>query len=426
MTAGWRDRLGFGGLVLCVLLSLLGAAWMGSADRAVATSEPAAVTAELPSAELAAFWDGVTRDAAGRGVAAEVVRHVATSFTLDGEIAALNANQPEFVRTAGDYVGLLVSQPRLANGLTKKSEHAELLARIEQRFGVDRHIVLAIWGIESAYGANLGERAVPRSLATLALTDSRRGAFWRSELLAAFVILQRGDIAPAAMTGSWAGAMGHTQFMPSTFLAHAVDLAGDGRRDIWGAPDDALASAANYLRASGWQSGQPALREVRLPSGFDLTLAAPAVSKPLAEWLSLGVDAVAGSQPLRDLTGRWSLTLPAGHRGPAFLVGANFRAILTYNRAVPYAIAVAHLADRLAGAGPLVTPWPADDRALAKAEREDLQRRLLALGHDIGTVDGIIGTATRTAIRSVQVQAGLPADGYPDAAFIAHLKTRAP
>lgn len=379
------------------------------------------------ASDAKAFLDALRAEAEGKGVRADVFDRATKGFATDDEIAALNASQPEHVKSAGEYVALLVSETRLATGRSKLVEHGELLARIEQRYGVDRHVVLAIWGVESSFGASMGERNVIRSLSTLSMTDQRRTAFWRSELLAALSIAQRGDIAAEAMTGSWAGAMGHTQFMPTTYLAHAVDFDGDGRRDIWTTPADALASAANYLKVSGWATGQPALVEVVLPPGFDFAHAAPSFSKTGKEWLALGVKPV--GSPGRVLSVEalpgLGLILPAGHAGPAFLTGANFRAILRYNRAVPYALAVSHLADRLAGGQPFATSWPASDKALSRLEREEVQSRLSALGHDVGIVDGIIGSATRSAIRAFQKTEGVPEDGHPDGGLLSRLRRTA-
>jgi membrane-bound lytic murein transglycosylase B len=373
------------------------------------------------TAEVSAFLEALRADAEAKGVSRELFERATKGLAADEAIADLNASQPEHVKTAGEYVGLLVSETRLANGRGKLMEHEALLKQIEARYGVDRHVVLAIWGIESAFGTSMGERNVIRSLTTLAVTDQRRATFWKGELLAAMTIVQRGDTTTEAMLGSWAGAMGHTQFMPSTFLQHAVDFDGDGRRDIWGAPPDALASAANYLKVSGWLTGQPAVIEVQVPAGFDFALSAPSIAKSGTEWAAVGVKP-ARSEASIPSAASLSLSMPAGHLGPIFLTGQNFKAILKYNRAVPYALAVSHLADRLAGAGPLVKAWPLSDKALSRSDREDLQTRLAALGHDIGGIDGIIGTATRTAIRAFQRAERLPEDGHPDQALLDRLR----
>ena len=420
--------IGFGALMVGVLgvLVVYGPSWW--AERltrpADAVDLPTVVTPPPPLRsvmEIQAYLAMLAIDAKAKGVSEATLAKATAGVTLDDDIAALNASQPEHVRTAGDYVALLVSETRIANGRAKLVEFGDQLAAIEARYGVDRHVVLAIWGIESAYGLSMGERNVVRSLLTLAMTDERRGTFWRGELLAALQILERGDNGAHPMTGSWAGAMGHTQFMPSTYLAHAVDFDGDGRRNIWQQPADALASAANYLKVSGWQAGQPTILEVTLPAGFDYALSAPGVSQPLMNWEGLGVRR-ARDGALPAMTGPLSLILPAGYAGPAVLVGANFQAILRYNRSVSYALSVALLAEQLAGRPGLAATWPVDDKALSRMEREELQKLLTGLGYEIGAADGIIGSATRGAIRAFQKVSVVPEDGHPSLALLVRLR----
>ncbi len=415
--------IGFAALIVGVLaiLAIFGPSWWS--EQLAKPNEEARpmITPPLKSdAEIKAFLGSLGPDPKSKGVTPEIVARATRGLTLDEDIANLNASQPEHVKTVGDYVALLVSETRITNGRAKLAEHADLLAAIEQRYGVDKHVVTAIWGVESSFGSSMGERNVIRSLTTLAMTDERRAAFWRGELIAALTILERGDIAPEAMTGSWAGAMGHTQFMPSTYLAHAVDFDGDGKRNIWQQPGDALASAANYLKVSGWKTGQPTVIEVTLPPGYDYALSAPGVMQPLDAWLASGAQLVAAKP---DQTGPLSLILPAGHKGPAFLTGANFQAILRYNRAVAYALSVSLLAEQLAGKAPMRSPWPTDDKSLSKGEREELQQLLTKLGHDTGPADGIIGTGTRGAIRAFQKAEALPQDGHPSSALLARLRT---
>lgn len=366
---------------------------------------------------LDTFWDEASKARISRATFDAAF----AGFAIDEEIAALNAAQPEHLKTAGDYVGQLVSETRVSAGRDKLAALASVLDAVEVKHGVERHVLLAIWGIESSYGTATGQRPVVRSLATLALTDPRRGTFWKSELVAALRILETRDIGLDAMLGSWAGAMGHTQFMPSTFQRFAVDFDGDGRRDLWTTPVDALASAANYLKASGWQTGLPWGFEVRLPVGFDHGASGPDVARTMEQWAALGVVRASGEAVRADI-GPLQLQLPAGAKGPAFLVSGNFRAILKYNRAVPYALAVGHLADRIAGGAGFSQPWPDDDRALTRAEREALQTMLQRVGFDGGSVDGIIGTQTRAAVRAYQKSRGLVEDGYPDAALLDRLR----
>jgi membrane-bound lytic murein transglycosylase B len=266
----------------------------------------------------------------------------------------------------------------------------------------------------------MGTRSVIRSLVTLATEETRRSAFWQGELVAALRIVEAGDIAVEAMVGSWAGAMGHTQFIPSTYLAHAIDFDGDGRRDIWRSIPDALGSTANYLKASGWKRDERWGEEVILPAGFDPARSGPGEPRRAwAEWQALGLVPTAvvprGGQPLQ-------LILPAGIKGPAFLVGSNFRAILAYNTATSYALAVAQLADRLAGRGPLLASWPEGDKGLVRADREELQRRLTARGLDTGGIDGVLGAQTRNAIRRYQREASLPEDGHPSQELLERLR----
>ena len=292
---------------------------------------------------------------------------------------------------------------------------------IERAYGVDRHVLVAIWGIESNYGQAQGERSVIRSLATLTLEDPKRPGFWKTELLAALRILEQGDVTPTALTGSWAGAMGHTQFMPTSYQRLAVDFDGNGKRDIWGTPADALASTANYLQRSGWIAAIAPVVEVTLPPDFDFSLAQLTTLQTPETWRQAGLRGVDGA-PLASSDANRRLLLPAGARGPAFLASVNFSAILKYNSSVAYALAVAHLADRLRGASPFTAAWPIE-RALSRSEREELQSRLVERGMDVGGVDGTIGSLTRTAIRSYQKDSGMVPDGHPDLDLLDRLRS---
>ncbi len=302
------------------------------------------------------------------------------------------------------------------------AEQADALSQIETRYGVEKEIVTAIWGLESAYGTFRGSDPVLSSLATLAY-DGRRRAFFEGELLDALRILQAGDTTPARMQGSWAGAMGHTQFMPSSFQQYAEDFTGDGKRDIWSDdPRDALASTAAYLKHFGWVQGQPWGVEVRLPEGFDYLLAGRDILKTAAEWRALGVRPVTGS--LGD-HGPASLLLPGGAEGAAFLIYANFAVIERYNSADAYVIGVGHLADRIAGGGPIEASWPVQDRALTYDERIELQTQLTAQGFDTVQIDAKIGPLTINAVRDFQLSRGLVPDGYASPRLLEALRAAA-
>jgi lytic murein transglycosylase len=264
-------------------------------------------------------------------------------------------------------------------------------------------------------------KPVIRSLATLACGDPNRAGFWREQLHAALQIVDRGEITPDRMTGSWAGAMGHTQFIPTTYLSHAVDFDGDGRRDMWGSVPDALASTANYLKASGWRSGESWGYEVALPQGFDYALADDTTERPLSEWTQLGVRLPHGGD-FPGIDAKAVLTLPAGARGPAFLLLPNFRVILRYNNSTAYAVSVGHLADRLRGGAAFVQPWPRDDRTLTMSERRELQRLLGAHGFPVGEPDGRLGPKTRAGVRAYQSSVDLTPDGYADPLLLERLK----
>jgi lytic murein transglycosylase len=362
------------------------------------------------------------REAATRGIEAATFDRAMTGIEPDQTVLDAMDNQPEFKLPIWDYMAVLVDEQRIAEGRQKLDAWASVLAAIEQQFGVDRHVVVAVWGIESDYGKLRGGRPLVRSLATVSCFGGRQ-RFFRGELIATLGILQSGDVAADQLVGSWAGAFGQTQFMPSTFQRAAVDFDGDGRRDIVGSVPDALASAANYLKRAGWRSGERWGYEVRLPARYEGP-AGRRDRRPLAEWRRLGVRPLEGSA----LEGRdaAALLLPAGVDGPAFLVFRNFDAIYSYNAAESYALAIAHLADRLRGDKPFRTPWPTDDPGISRAERRELQERLNAHGFDVGAPDGMIGPRTRAAIEAFQAAAGLPVDGRPGARVLHALRTTKP
>lgn len=357
-------------------------------------------------------WREIFRQKAlAEGIDAALFAQVFAGVVPDPAVIRADYSQPEFSKPIWEYLDSAVSAQRVSRGQQLLNTHSGTLAAIERRYGVPRQVLVAVWGMESNFGSYTGNKSVIRSLATLA-HEGRRPQFAHEQLLAALRILQQGDISARHMLGSWAGAMGQTQFIPTTYLQHAVDFDGDGRRDIWGSPADALASTANYLRASGWQSGQSWGREVQLPAGFDYGLADHEQLRALGEWLSLGVRIAGNTQGL-DLRQRASLLLPAGHRGPAFLVFDNFRSILRYNNSTAYALGIALLAERFEGGGKVIAAWPRTEQPLSRSQRVELQQQLAARGFDPGISDGIIGANTRRAVRASQQQLGWPADGYP-------------
>lgn len=364
------------------------------------------VQAFRPTARAAGI-DEATLDAAFDGV-----RYVARAVDRDRA-------QPEFTRTVWDYLDSAVSPRRVALGEENFVQWRREADAAATRHGVPAPVLIAIWGIESNYGSHYGDIPTIDALATLAF-DGRREAWARAELIAALKILQSGDSDRTHLVGSWAGAMGQTQFLPSVFLAYAVDADGDGRRDIWGSMPDVLASTANFLARAGWRAGEPWGVEVRLPEGFDVGRADAALRQDTAQWAAEGVQAIdaAPLPPLREA----AILLPAGARGPAFLVGANFRAILRYNNSTSYALAVGLLSQRLSGGSGVVAAWPRELAALSRSQVQALQAALNERGFDSGTPDGMAGPATRHALRRWQRSVGLPPDGYPTVELLERLQ----
>lgn len=386
-----------------------------SSKPAPAANAPAAAAEAMPQPdESFEQWRSRFRTLAlGRGISAATFDQAFAGVQPDPAVIAADRSQPEFTKPVWEYLESAVSPLRVRNGKSLLIQQAGLLASLEARYGIEPARLVAFWGMESNYGNNMGNKGVIRSLATLAY-EGRRPDFAQDQLIAALGILQHGDVTADRMIGSWAGAMGQTQFIPTTYDQYAVDFDGDGRRDIWGSTADALASTANYLKASGWQDGKPWGYEVRVPANFDYSLADMGVRKSLAEWNALGIQGLGLPQPAAQPSDSASLLLPAGHRGPAFLVFNNFRTILKYNNSSSYALGVALLSERYRDAGQIAGSWPTDDLPLSRSERVELQQRLAALGLDPGNADGIIGANTRKAIRAYQQSQGWPADGYPN------------
>ncbi|MGA8499447.1 MAG: lytic murein transglycosylase [Xanthobacteraceae bacterium] len=393
--------------------------WSGQAG---ASGDPR-MTADAIRAAAADFGnclENLWPDAARRGVSRENFQRYTAGLTPDLHIMDLLDAQPEFTKSTWDYLDLLVSEERIARGRELLTQYAATFAAEERAYGVDRYIIAAIWGVESNYGTLGGDRPVLRSTATLACVGRRRDYF-REEFLSTLDILQRGDIAPERLVGSWAGAFGPTQFMPTTFKRYAVDFDGDGRRDVIDSVPDVIASTANNLKTDGWVAGQTWGYEVTLPQNFDYLLADRSKQMTVREWQNLGVRR-AGNKPFPHGDDRAFLLIPAGARGPAFLMLPNFRVIMKYNPAEAYALAIGYLADRLRGGAPFVQDWPRDERVLTMDERYELQQQLARHGFDIGTPDGLLGPRTRIAIRNFQASVGLVPDGFASSSVLDRLR----
>ncbi|MEO6518411.1 MAG: lytic murein transglycosylase [Pseudoxanthomonas sp.] len=368
---------------------------------------------------------GLRSQAATAGVSADTFARYTQGLAPDMSVLGLLDAQPEFTTPIWDYLAALVDEQRVTEGLAMLQTHAATLAVVAPQYGVDPQTVVAVWGVESDYGKTFGKRPLLVSLGTLSCFG-RRQAFFRGEFFATLKLLQSGDLQPEGLNGSWAGAFGHTQFMPTTYQRIAVDGDGDGRRDLVASIPDALASTANYLKKAGWRTGEPWGYEVRLPAGFDTALAGRKNKRPLNDWVARGLTRVDGT-PLPAAATTAGVLLPAGVQGPAFLVFRNFDAIYSYNAAESYALAIATLSDRLRGAPALTTPWPTDDPGLGRADRKQLQQLLLARGHVIGEADGMIGTLTRRAIVAEQVRLGLqPQDGRAGRKILEALRKEGP
>jgi len=393
--------------------------WSGQAG---ASGDPS-MTPDAIRAAAADFGNcvaGLWPDAARRGVSRANFDRFTSGLTPDLHIMDLLDAQPEFTKAPWDYLDLLVNDDRIARGRELLAQYAPTFDAMERTYGVDRAIVAAIWGVESNYGTLGGDRSVVRSTATLACVGRRRNYF-REEFLSALEILQRGDVPPEHLIGSWAGAFGPTQFMPTSFKRYAVDFDGDGRRDVVDSIPDMIASTANNLKTDGWVSGQTWGYEVTLPQNFDYMLADRSKQMTVRQWESLGVRR-AGTKPFPRADETAYLLLPAGARGPAFLMLQNFRVIMKYNPAEAYALAIGHLADRLRGGAPFVQAWPRDERVLTLDERYELQQLLGSHGFDIGMPDGLLGPRTRIAIRNYQTSVGLVPDGFASSAVLDRLR----
>ncbi len=373
----------------------------------------------VPDAGFDAWLAGFRSRALAQGVSPATFD---AAFRETGFIPAViekDRNQTEFTRTTEDYLAIAASEERVSLGRQDLARYGNTLDQIEARYGVEKETVAAVWGMESFYGTRRGDAPVVGALATLGY-EGRRGDFFEQQLVAALKILQNGDVSVDGMTGSWAGAMGHTQFIPTSYLAYAVDFNGDGRRDIWSDdPTDALASTAAYLKRAGWKYGQPWGLEVKLPAGFNTAQAGRGKGKSPSAWAAQGVRDMNGNV-VPDY-GTASILLPAGASGPAFMIFNNFNVILRYNNAENYALGIGHLSDRLEGGPPIRGTFPPDKYGMTIQDRREMQKRLTAAGYDTNGADGVVGPATLKAIAAYQQANGLPVTGEPSLALLASL-----
>ena len=406
---------------IAAILVASSSAWANAPDSSLRPENRPKLVEQAPTnLSFEAWLSDFRQRALAQGIREDVLNSAFRGLSPDPEVVRRDRNQNEFTKTIWKYLETAVSDARIRNGRAALDKHRSTLDQIEAQYGVDKQVIVAIWGLESAYGSFRGNDSVIRSLATLA-HDPRRRDFFEGQLIAALQILQTGDVSAAAMRGSWAGAMGHTQFMPTSFLEHAVDHTGDGKRDIWSDdPRDALASTAAYLKHFGWTHGQPWGVEVQLPDGFDYTLANRVILKSPTEWAGLGIVDVTG-KAVPD-HGQASILLPAGGDGAAFMIFDNFEVLERYNTADAYVIGVGHLGDRILGSPAIQSDWPFADRALSFDERKELQKRLTRLGFDTEGIDGLIGPKTIDAVRAYQVARGLLPDGYASPRLLERLR----
>ena len=373
-------------------------------------------------AEFAQCLSGLQQRARSEQLSTHVVDEVLANLKQQTRVIELDRSQPEFTQTFADYFQQRVTAERIERGQELLDQYEAFLTDLTRKYGVPGRYLVAFWGLETNFGSYLGKMPTLDSLATLAC-DERRSEFFTSELMQALALLERESLTPAEMRGSWAGAMGHTQFMPSAYRLYATDGDGDGRVNLWRSERDALASGANFLVNLGWQKGQRWGREVLLPDDFPYVKTGLNNSQPLAYWRGLGVS-FANGNPIPDIDMQASVLVPAGHSGPAFLVYPNFDVILRWNRSEYYALAVGLLADRLIGAGPLVRSPSSDETALSRNAVENMQRQLKDLGFDAGEIDGVLGSMTQSALREFQASTGMIADGYPDRTTLCALSVK--
>jgi lytic murein transglycosylase len=388
----------------------------GSSGHPLMTTEAIRAAADNFRSCLDGLWPLAER----RGVSRAAFEANTAGLTPELRIMDLLDGQPEFTKSIWDYLDILVNDARIENGRAILAQHRATFDAVEKAYGVDRYFIAAIWGVESNYGTQIGERSVIRSTATLACIG-RRQDFFREEFLSALEILERGDVKADHLKGSWAGAFGPTQFMPTSFKRYAVDFDGDGRRDVVESTPDMIASTANNLKKDGWVPGQTWGYEVVVPQGFNYLLADRSRALTMREWERAGIRRPGGKAfPRPD--DRAYLLVPAGAQGPGFLMLQNFRVIMKYNPAEAYALAIGHLADRLRGGEPFAQPWPRHERVLSRTERYELQQHLAQRGYDVGEPDGRVGGKTRAAIREYQSSIGHVPDGFASGAVLERLR----
>jgi membrane-bound lytic murein transglycosylase B len=373
-------------------------------------------------AEFAQCLSELQHRARNKELSAHVVDEVLANLQQQPRVIELDRSQPEFTQTFADYFNQRVTAERIERGKQLLDQYEPFLTDLTRKYGVPGRYLIAFWGLETNFGSYLGKMPTLDSLATLAC-DERRSEFFINELMQALVLLERESLSPGQMRGSWAGAVGHTQFMPSAYTRYAIDGDGDGHVNLWRSERDALASGANFLLNLGWQKGQRWGREVLLPDAFPYAKTGLNNSRPLKYWKDLGVS-FANGNPIPDIDMQASVLVPAGHSGPAFLVYPNFDVILRWNRSEYYALAVGLLADRMIGAGPLVRSPSTQETALSRNAVEDMQRQLNHLGFDAGEVDGVMGSMTQSALREFQASNGMIADGYPDRTTLCALSAK--
>jgi membrane-bound lytic murein transglycosylase B len=390
----------------------------GASGHPLMTAEAIRAAAANFHGCLESLWPA----AAHRGISRAVFQAQTASLKPDLRIMDLLDNQPEFTKSFWDYLDILVNENRIQKGRDVLAKYRQTFDAVEKAYGVDRHVIAAIWGVETNYGSNAGDRSVVQSTATLACVG-RRQRYFRDEFLSTLEIIQRGDVKPERLVGSWAGAFGPTQFMPTAFNRFAVDFDRDGRRDVVDSVPDLIASTANNLRKDGWVAGQTWGYEVVVPATFNFLLSEHGRQMPIREWERHGITRPDG-KPFARLDDVASLLVPAGVQGPGFLMLTNFRVIMKYNPAEAYALAIGHLADRLRGGEAFAQRWPRYERVLSRDERLEMQQLLERHGYDVGEPDGRLGSQTRAAVRDFQAKIGQVPDGFASTAVLDRLRAR--